>query len=181
MSMVITEALAEIKTVGKRLEKKRANVVSYLARQEGAKDPLASAGGTAGFIESERQAISDLEQRVVQLRRQIRRTNEETKVTISGVTRSIADWLTWRREVAPGLERFLKGMKAGLDNLRETAGRERRQVWEGDGNPGAKPTDYVVNIDEAMLLRQIEELDEVLGKLDGALSLVNATVMMVED
>lgn len=40
MSITITEALAEIKTVAKRIEKKRDFIRAYLSRQEGVRDPL---------------------------------------------------------------------------------------------------------------------------------------------
>lgn len=40
MGMTITEALAEIKTIGKRLEKKRAAIAGNLARDSRLKDPF---------------------------------------------------------------------------------------------------------------------------------------------
>lgn len=46
MALTITEALAEIKTVGKRVEKKREFIKAFLARQDGVKDPLEKDGGS---------------------------------------------------------------------------------------------------------------------------------------
>lgn len=43
--MLITEALAELKTLNKRVEKKKEYVKAYLYRQEGLKDPLEKDGG----------------------------------------------------------------------------------------------------------------------------------------
>ena len=54
--LTITEALAEIKTIGKRLEKKREHVKGFLFRQDVFKDPFYSEGGSFSMIERERQA-----------------------------------------------------------------------------------------------------------------------------
>ena len=67
-TITITEALADIKTIGKRVAKKQEFVGSYLARVEAAKDPHAAHGGSAKVIDSERQSISDLWRRVVTIR-----------------------------------------------------------------------------------------------------------------
>jgi hypothetical protein len=40
MKLTITEALQEIKTIGNRLEKKRASLAPYLARDSRIRDPL---------------------------------------------------------------------------------------------------------------------------------------------
>lgn len=177
MGIVITEALAEIKTIAKRIEKKRATIGTYLARQEGAKDPLEKDGGTPAFLKREMQAVEDLEERIVALRRAIQRANDATPITIHGATRTISNWLVWRREIAPGRARFLNSVKGGLDNLREQAIRERRNVFSGE-NESAKATDYVINIDEGALIREIENIEDILGTLDGRLSLANATVTL---
>src|SRR5216117_1550011 len=117
--MTITEALAEIKTIGKRIAKKRESISGYIARQDNLKDPLGSEGGSVEFIKRERQAIRDLEERIVELRAKIARANATTIIAVNGDSRSVADWLTYRREVAPGQQQFLNGLRNGLDNLRK--------------------------------------------------------------
>ena len=59
--LTITEALAEIKTIEKRIDKKRQSLQPYIARMDGVKDPLEKSGGSAAFIKAERQAIGDLQ------------------------------------------------------------------------------------------------------------------------
>jgi hypothetical protein len=182
MTITITEALAEIKTIGKRVEKKREFVLNYLYRQEGLKDPLEKDGGSVEAIRREMQAIHDLETRVVALRRGIQHANDKTEVTIKDNVLSIADWLTWRRDVAPSEQTFMHQMRARLHQMREVAKRGGSQVIGAMASVStdAKPTDYVINIDEAELARKTEELEELLGVLDGQLSLKNATIM-IED
>lgn len=181
MTMTITEALAEIKTIGKRIDKKREFVMGFLYRQEGLKDPLEKEGGSIETIRRENQAITDLENRIVILRRGIARANEATEVTINGKTNSIADWLTWRRDVAPGIQQFQGMVRGRLNQMREAAKRSGSAVIQQNVTSDAKPTDFVVNIDEAGLAKDIEGMEETLGTLDGQLSLKNATVMISDE
>lgn len=174
----ITEALAEIKTISKRISKKREHLNQFLARNEGMKDPMEREGGSAEFIRRERQAISDLEERVVDLRRAIATANAATMLSVNGDTRSIADWLTWRREVAPGQQQHVRQLQATIQNLRLQAAQKgvnllspSASVQVGD----VKPQDIVVNISEAELAEEADHLEDVLGTLDGLLSLKNAT------
>lgn len=64
----ITEALAELKTINARLETRRQNVGQYLMRDARLKDPLETDGGSVEYVTRERQAIKDLEERIVQIR-----------------------------------------------------------------------------------------------------------------
>ena len=181
--MTITEALAEIKTIEKRIQKKRDSIQGFLARQDMLRDPLAADGGSVEFIKRERQAIRDLEERVVALRRAIAQANAQTTFAINGGTaRSIADWLTWRREVAPGRQAFLTTLRDKVERVRREALSKgvnvvaaASAVTTGDGG---KPTDVLVNISEAELAKDIEALEEELGSLDGLLSLRNATTQI---
>lgn len=180
MSITITEALAEIKTIGKRVEKKQEFVFGNLCRQEGAKDPLEKDGGSSVVLIREQQSIVDLQTRVIALRRGIQRANDSTSVSIGDDTRSISEWLTWRRDVAPKRKEFLNKLSSGLKGMRDNAKRNGFNVVASVGSPSA-PTDIIVNLDEGDLAAQIEKMENILGSLDGQLSLKNATVMIVED
>lgn len=177
--MTITEALAEIKLIDAKLEKKRTAVRTYITRQEQMKDPLLLQGGSFEYIKRERQAITDLENRKVALRRAIARANEATEVTIGGETRSIADWLVWRRDVAPGRQLFLTQLWQGIDAARRDAQQRGYMVVDGSTNSTtSKPGDVAVNLDVVALGTEVENLVEILGNLDGQLSLRNATVQV---
>lgn len=178
MNITITEALAEIKTIGKRLDKKRQNVLLYLARQEGIKDPLEKEGGSAAFVAAERQSIADLGSRIVDLRRGIQKANEATSVTLGGKTRTIADWLIWRRDVAASEGSFLAQIRQQLNAVREQARKNGSGVVASSAEANT-PADFVVNVNEQDLASQIEAHEEILGQLDGQLSLKNATTPIV--
>lgn len=177
MGITITEALAEIKTIGKRLESKRNSIGPYLVRQDGVRDPLEKDGGSAKFIAQERQAIGDLEDRVISLRRGIQAANDATSVTINGKSRTISEWLTWRRDVAPGQKVFLTGLRNALNNVRNKARQDGVALISATATTAeTKPTDLIVSIDEGSLNAEIEAIEDTLGQLDGQLSLKNATV-----
>jgi len=172
--ITITEALAEIKTIEKRIEKKREFILSYLLRQEMFKDPLEKEGGSAAAIRREIQSVHDLEERRIAIRRAINATNESATIAIGEQTRTIADWLVWRRESAPKQSQFLASLRAKIDQARQEA--TRKGAGLATNAETARPNDIVVNINEQELARQIETLEEALGKLDGQLSLKNATL-----
>lgn len=172
--ITITEALAELNTISKRLQKKREYVLTYLLRPESLKDPLSKEeGGSVGVLSREMQSFKDLTKRHLAIRQAIQRKNHEVEITIGKLTMSIAEWLTWRKEVAPTVTSFMVGLKQKIDASRAAALRQGGGVVQAGVE--AKPTDIVVNLDERELNETLEEMDEVLGTLDGKLSLVNAT------
>ena len=175
--ITITEALAEIKTIGKRIEKKHEFVLNYLLRQEQFKDPLEREGGSVPTIQRELQAIRDLHERSVLIRRRINEANMTTRITINTIERSIADWLVWKRDVAPGLQKFYQSMDQKINMTRNQA-MQKGMVLSSNVE-GLKPTDVVVNIDERWLAQTREQLEAILGELDGLLSLKNATTMII--
>lgn len=173
----ITEALAEIKTIGKRIEKKREFTLTagYLWRQEKLKDPLERDSGSRSVIARERQAIADLEIRIIVIRQAIAKANAETSVTIMGLTNTVAEWLTWKREVAPKRQAYLSQLRTQIQALRQQANRQGVAVTTGEPQT---PDDIIVNVDEREVAKDIEALEQLLGTLDGQLSLKNATTLI---
>lgn len=171
----ITEALAELKTLAKRIETKRGFVMSALWRQDMLRDPHEKDGGSRVVIERERQAIADLEERSVSIRRAITDANRTTTITISGRTRPIHDWLVWRREVAPGQKKVLQDISKTLSTVRAEMQKKGLSFASG---VETKPTDIVVHVTETEVAAELEEIENILGTLDGQLSLKNATVVI---
>lgn len=176
--VTITEGLAEIKTIEKRIQKKREFVSAYLGRQEGLKDPLLhETGGSRGAIQRERQAISDLEERVVSIRRAIQSANVATVVEVESERRTVADWLVWRREIAAGRQSFIAALRNAIATTRREA-QAKGYAIAASSDQAKAPTDVIINIDEQELAREAEKMETILGTLDGQLSLRNATVLI---
>lgn len=176
--LTVTEALAEIKTLQSRIQKRREAIQPYLARQAAVTDPLTKdiPGGSPEFIKRERQAARDLEERLVKLRTSIQRLNLTETITIGKDTRTIAEWLTWRKEVMPGLRTFLASIRGALQKLRGEA--RTRNVSVVNIEAPHEYNDVIVNINEVELADDVEQLENIVGTLDGQLSLKNATTFI---
>lgn len=173
--ITITEALAEIKTIGKRVEKKQEFILNYLYRQDFMKDPHQAAGGSGLLIAQEMQSIKDLRQRVVDIRVAINEANRHNTITIAGDTRSIAEWLIWRREIFPLESGMLSAIVGKMSAVRQEAMRKGVIVTTAEVS---SPNDIVMNINERDVKDQVDHLEQIVGQLDGQLSLKNATVMI---
>lgn len=175
----VTEALAQLKVIGKRIESKQTFVAQNMTRDEQLKDPLAKDGGQSLVIEREMQALRDLRELEVSIRRAIAQANATTEISINGHTRTIADWLRWRRDVAPGERDFMRLLVSTVERARQRAGSKGGGLVSASANVGdSKPSDIVVNMSEVSLNKSYEELQALLEILDGQLSLKNATIMV---
>lgn len=174
--ITITEALAELNTLSKRIRKKQDSVYQYLYRQDIYKDPLEKEGGCRKFIDEQRQGIKDLQDRVVRIRTAIARSNDKSELTVNDRTMTVAEWLTWKREISHDHSLFLSTLQSRLNMARRDAQRKGLSLVQvGDSS---KPEDVVVNVDETKLAKEIEDNEIILGELDGKLSLVNATTVI---
>jgi len=173
--ITITEALAEIPTIEKRIEKKKEFILNYLYRQSSIRDPHEKEGGSNALIAREMQAITDLQKRLITIRSGVQKANSENTITIGDQTRTIVDWLTWRREIAPKQQKFLQDLITKINEMRQLAAKQGVSVTDKDSGFS---TNYIVNINERNLAEEIEELETILGTLDGQLSLKNATIKL---
>jgi hypothetical protein len=173
--ITITEALAEIPTINKRIQKKQEFIDSFLYRQNAIRDPHEKEGGSAVLIAQEMQSINDLQERLILIRSEIQKANAENFITIGEMTNTIGDWLTWRREVAPNVQAFLNSLARKMKDLRQKANTQG--VTLTDKAEGFS-MDYIVNLNEKDLSEKIENIENILGILDGQLSLKNATIFI---
>lgn len=174
--LTITEALAEVKLIEKKVTKKRETVLANLTRYSHVQDPMDSDGGTAAWIQQEHQAIQDLQTRLEKIRSGVADANLKTSVTVGETTKSVFEWLTWKREVAPGYLNFLKQVhmstKTALD------GQNARPGLVTDSEGKQKLAELVLNVNYLDYLKQAERANDTLEHLDGQLSLKNATVLI---
>jgi hypothetical protein len=170
--MTITEGLAEIKTINARIAKKRESVMRYFARDGRLRDPLEADGGSIEFVKKERQAIRDLEERIVDIRCAIQAVNLKTKVAVGEQSRTVASWLNWRREVSEHAKQFLATMTATVSKVRQEC---LKQGWTVTDKETSTPGEVIVAVNEKQLAKETEAMEQTLGELDGKLSLLNAT------
>jgi hypothetical protein len=139
-------------------------------------------------LRRERQAIADLEERVIAIRAAIANSNANTHITVGGTTRSVTEWLAWRKEVAPGAGSFLAQLRNRIDQVRQAQARGQvprtvgpelaalsvRATATSSANREKAP-EIIINLDERQLAQESENHEQILGQLDGQLSLKNAT------
>lgn len=177
--ITITEALAELKTLKARIIKKRENITRYFVRDGTKKDPLAGdAGGSAEYVKRERQGVADLEKRIVAIRSAISKENSKVVLTLKSIEMTVGEWLTWRREISEGQTQFLRSLINTLNMIRiPTRGQVPKKVTATESDAATDDV-VIVSIPEQQVAKESEDLEELLGSLDGKLSLLNATTVI---
>lgn len=173
--MTITEALADLKTLSKRIEKKREGLAPYIMRRAIVVDPLQEQGGSKEHVKRELQSITDMELRMVAIRTAIQQVNLTTGITVDGETKTIAAWLTWRKEIAQPRLTFIGGLRQLIVKARTDYQKKGGTVAD---EVKVEAENVFVNLDELELVKESDHMTEVLGTLDGQLSLKNATTIV---
>lgn len=174
--ITITEALAEIKLINEKIAKRRYYVLDNLVRVRQLADPLASKGGTSAVIASEVQSIADLETRLAKIRTAIMNANLVNTAEVGGQTLSIYEWLVWKREVAQNRRSFYEQIYNQTKRKLEEAQRQP-QVYKGD-NGQASLVEMEASLPYMDFATKHSDVADMLNKLDGVLSLKNATILI---
>lgn len=177
MQLTITEALSEINLINKKITNAKENVYMHSTRVEHMKDPFEKEGGSQAFVQSQMQSIEDLKKRLIKIRSSILKANLENELEIDGTKMTISEWLTWKKEVAKDSTEFYS--KAFRDCKHKLDRQENApQVFKDELTNEVKCIKVIPNVDYAKCLEMTSKLDEVYQKLDGKLSLKNATIIV---
>lgn len=171
--MTITEALAETKLIVKKVKAQEEFIANNAGRTSVMNDPLEKSGGTPAAITKAFQSIKDLQTRLVKIRTAVQSVNTTKHLVIGEKSMCIADWLNYRREVAPSYQAFLKLASMECAKLRNQFERTPQIIKLDSGEQ--KIIQPVFHIDLEWLRKESEVVETVLGELDGKLSLLNAT------
>lgn len=172
--ITITEALSEINLIKKKIEKKELVVVGNLVRVKHIQDPLE--GGSQVYVARELQAINDLNKRHVNIKSAIAEANIKNFVTIHDETKSIFDWLTWKRDIADKQVKLFQQINHGVKNHLDSQS-QRPNVYKDDAGK-VMLVEYELNVDYSTQLLAAQILGDTIEKLDGQLSLKNATIQI---
>jgi hypothetical protein len=178
--ITITEALSEINLIKKKLVSKRGVVSQMLIRAEHIPDTYEKEGGSRAYIDREVQSINDLCLRLISIRAGINRANLKETITISenghAISQSIHDWLIWKREIINDDLNFYKtvthAVKMHLDSV-----SKQPQVYKDDAG-NIHLVKSMINIDYPAWQAAHARASAILEKLDGQLSLKNATILI---
>lgn len=171
VQMTITEALAEIRTLNKRIEKKIELISARVGMQGHIKDPFEAEGGTLEANKREMQSIHDLQSRLVAIRSAIHEANTKAVLKIHNLEYTLAQWLVWKREVLPAQKKLITGVSRNINRFVQQVQSQGLTI-----NPDADSDKQVrLTYDVAALEKEADELEQIEGVLDGKLSLLNAT------
>jgi large subunit ribosomal protein L7/L12 len=173
-ALTITEALSQIQAIDLQVAKKQQLIDAYLLRSGAIRDPLERDGGTQSVLAREHQAIAALLERKVLIRRAVQAANEQATITHEDQTRSIADWLVWKREIVARRSEFLNQIRFRIEQARRETAQPRPKV----GEDSSRGSDLVVHVNEKDLASELEALEERQGYLAGQIALKNATVLV---
>jgi hypothetical protein len=161
--MTIIEARSEIKMLHLMIAAHRAFITKHLFRPASDTDPFAEdEGGEEGVVERQLQAVTDMEEEIIALRRAVVAASNKAQLTMEGRTMSLADWEFWRREIAP----------KRLSHGGEMVDRFETII--------IKKAALIFNVSEAYAVDLTNELGQILCLLDGQLAVKNATTF-IED
>ncbi len=175
----ISEAMAELKLINAKVEKKidfiKSNCVSY----NHAEDPYKKEGGRQELIKQEEQAVNDLLKRYELIREKIMKANLDTDITINDTTKSIYSWLVWRKDVKENQERLYKTYEIAENKNSELEARP--QSYKKEEKDGTVINEFIkltFNIKLDKYRKELENISDAFEKLDGILSLKNATIFI---
>lgn len=174
LKITITEALAEVKLIDKKVAKKKEIVLSNVVRARHAKDPFERDGGSEQYLTREIQAITDLERRKVKLREAISTANLNNSLTIGERTDTIHNWIVWKREIAKSSGEFAKQIHVGIKS-HMTSSSSKPQVYQDDEGK-QKIVEWVYGLDYPIYIAKDQQHQSYLDELDGKLSLLNARI-----
>lgn len=174
--LTITEALSEIKLIDKKITKKRETITGNVSRPKHMPDPFEKEGGGASMNARELQAIFDLQARHVKIRSAISAENQKATVKIDNKEMTVADWLIYRRDVMPQRKQFYTTLYQTVKQDIDRAARQPAVYKDEKGEPKLVETQF--NLDLAEIIREQERIQNIEEKLDGALSLKNATTVI---
>lgn len=174
--LTITEALSELNLIKKKVDNKRKVVAGSLIKAKHEKDAFENVGGIKQYITSELQSIDDLESRYLRIKGSIAKANIENSISINGFTKTIHDWLNWKRDLSDTQKKFVFNLysfpKGELDKL-----SKQPQIYLDD-NKEKHLVEFEATIDYPSFLKKSEELNDTFDRLDGQLSLKNATIVV---
>lgn len=173
--MTVTEALAEIKLIQKKVDKKIAAMNPCITRFEHQKDPYPD---SAVMIRGEVQSIEDLYTNLSSIRKAISKANLETTMTVGTTEKTVTEWLTWKKEIYDPLNKIYSGLVSTATNEISRNAKQPSLVTKTDSNDATQLAKLVINVDIPTLNKKMEQIMEINEKVDGLLSLKNATVVI---
>lgn len=170
--MKIIEALKELPLIDKKIARNINQIQTYSSEADnGHMDlPFGNAEGQKSEVASLLQSTNDLVARSATIRRVLAVTNATIRVQIDGVSRTIAEWISYR---TAGFAHQIRALQAQNDKIAQ-ANLNKVQF---DVDAGVRIARFY---DEKKRNDAISEVEALQGQIDARLEMVNATTDLVE-
>ena len=155
-NMKIIEALKEIKLIEKKIEENGKLVFKYSSQPDNIKLPFETEEQQKKEIRNLDQSTKDLIENMIILNKRISITNLKVQVEINGETRSIQEWILYRRKIYTLYMNFYENMKVGRFTVEK---------------------DVKINtfFDERSKVDSIRRIEDTYHHIDRRLEVINAT------
>ena len=165
--MKIVEALKNLKTIEKRVEKNCQRINQYAAWVSVETPAFETEERQKQEVQSLVQANLDLETEYLRLKTAIESTNLAVSVTINGKTYSISNLVTIKRKVKEFRTRTYQALQAN------SAVTRMQQIY-AKGFDAGNPPKVVAAFKEEEKNAKVREWEDFVSAIDGKLEVVNA-------
>jgi len=165
--MKIIEALKNLKTIQKRMEKNCQDISQYCAYVSTETPAFETEDKQREHVKSLVQANLDLEKEYLRLKKAIELTNLNVTVTIGTRTLTITELMSIRRV----MEKF---HKATYQALNANSALQRLNEIYRKGVDGANPARVIALFKEEDKVNSLRDWEEFTSQIDGKLEVVNA-------
>lgn len=165
--MKIIEALKNLKTIQKRIEKNCAEITNYCAYLSNETPAFETEEKQLAEVASRIQANMDLESEYLRLKKAIETTNLNVKVVIGAFTYTITELISIKRVIG----KYHTMTYAALDSRQASA---RLNVVYQRGIDPANPPKIISLYKEEDKNKNLREWEDFLSQIDGKLEVLNA-------
>jgi hypothetical protein len=165
--MKVIEALKNLKTIQKRMEKNCQEITQYCAYVSTETPAFETEDKQRGEVQSRIQANLDLEEEYLRLKRAIEATNLAVKVTIGTRTFTITELISIKRVLG-------KFHTATYSALNPNAVMQRLNEVFRKGIDGTNPAKVIVLYKEEDKNRNLRDWEDFMSQIDGKLEVLNA-------
>lgn len=166
--MKIIEALKNLKTIQKRMEKNCAEITRYCAYVSTEIPAFETEDKQKIEVAGRIQANLDLEAEYLRLKRAIEQTNLAVKITIGTRTYTITELISIKRV----LGKYHASTYAALDP--QSAMNRLNDVFRKGGVDGINPAKVIVLYKEEDKNRNLRDWEDFMSQIDGKLEVLNA-------
>lgn len=165
--MKIIEALKNLKTIQKRMEKNCAEITQYCAYVNTETPAFETEEKQRTEVAQRIQANMDLEAEYLRLKKAIETTNLNIKITIGSRTYTITELISIKRVLG-------KYHAATYSALNPNAAMTRLNEVFRKGIDGTNPARVVVLYKEEEKNKQLRDWEDFMSQIDGKLEVLNA-------